>query len=113
MCICYQGATNRSKAPKDAESFMKAEVYVSLSTINESLELVTEHLEKLKLAGVLFPELTEIRRTALEQLRSEINVSATNTLYTRECETAHQLEQQRLTLESRLKQTEEGQSEPN
>jgi hypothetical protein len=87
---------------------MKAEVYVSLSTINESLELVTEHLEKLKLAGVLFPELTEIRRTALEQLRSEINASATNALYTRECETAHQLEQQRLTLESRLNAEERG-----
>lgn len=58
--------------------------------------------DKLKVAGALFPELTQIRRTALEQLRSEINASATNALYTRECETAHQLEQQRLTLESRL-----------
>jgi hypothetical protein len=92
---------------------MKAEVYVSLSTINESLELVTEHLEKLKVAGVLFPELTEIRRTALEQLRSEINASAANVLYTHECETAHQLEQQRLTLESSLNAEEGGQSEPN
>ena len=92
---------------------MKAEVYLSLSTINTALETATDHLERLQAAGLLFPELTEIRRTTLEQLRSEINASATNALYTSECETAHQLEQQRLTLESRLKQREEGQSEPN
>lgn len=81
---------------------MKAEVYISLSTINTSLETVTEHLEKLKAAGVLFPDLTESHRNAIELLRSEINVSATNALYTSECETAHQFEQRRLTQESRL-----------
>jgi hypothetical protein len=81
---------------------MKAEVYVSLSTINTALETVTEHLEKLKAEGVLVPDLTELRQTMLEELRSEINSSATNALHTVELQSAYELQQQRLAQEIRL-----------
>jgi hypothetical protein len=82
---------------------IKTEIYHSLYIINQSLQLVTEHLEELKLADVLTPDFAEIRRLAAEQMRCEINQMATSRLHDRECDDAHHFEQQRMTQEERLR----------
>lgn len=77
---------------------MKAEIYQSLYTINESLQLTAEHLDMLKTEGIISPEVSEIGRTTVEQLRSKINLMALNALHTREREDAHRFEQQSIRL---------------
>jgi len=81
---------------------VKAEIYQSLYTVNESLQLVGEHLEKLKTAGILKESFAEIRKLAAEQMRAEINQAATINLHTRECESAHRFEKERSDLEVRV-----------
>jgi len=82
---------------------MKAEVYQSLYSINESLQTVSEHLEKLKAAGILNASFAEIRQCAAQQMRAEINQTATINLHTRESQDAHHFEKQRLAQEEQLK----------
>jgi hypothetical protein len=82
---------------------IKAEIYQSLYIINQSLQLVTEHLEKLKAAEVLSADSAEILRLAAEQLRSEINQMATSRLHECECGDAYHFEQQRIEQESRVR----------
>ena len=84
---------------------MKAGIYQSLYTLNESLQLVVAHLEKLQAAEILRPGFAEIRRLAAEQMRAEINVAATSVLQTRELHDAHRFFQQRLKQEQKLEPT--------
>lgn len=89
----------------------KPDIYQSLSTINQSLQVAIEHLEKLKVAEVLTASFAVIRRLAVEQIRSEINVTATIRLHTSEFKDAHAFEQQRLREEKRLRESTESSSE--
>ena len=82
---------------------MKAEIYQSLYSINESLQAVSEHLERLKIAGVLNPSFAEIHQCAAHQLRAEINQTATINLHTCESQDAYHLEQLRLRQEKQLR----------
>lgn len=81
---------------------MKAEIYHSLCAINESLEQVTEHLDKLKGAEVLRQDFTDIRKLTAEQLRAEINTSATLAMHTQETHEAAAVEQERIRQEKLL-----------
>ena len=86
---------------------MKAEIYQSLYTINESLQLVAEQIGKLKDAGILTPEFTELHRLTTEEIRAAINVSATNTLHTRENAEAYALGQERMKHQEMIKHVPE------
>jgi DNA-binding Lrp family transcriptional regulator len=63
---------------------MNAEPYQSLWAVNQSFQGVLEHLEKLKAAGVLAEATVRICQFKLEEMLSEINLSATIRLHTRE-----------------------------
>ena len=82
----------------------KREIYESLSIINQSLQTAIEHLDKLKGTDALTPSFTELRCLALEQVRSEINLTATIRLHTSELGHANKVERQRLALEESLKE---------
>jgi hypothetical protein len=85
---------------------MKAEIYQSLYTINESLQLVAEHLGKLKDAEILSPEFAEIKRLSAEEMRAEINQSATLALHSREFADAAIFAQQRMKQEKQFEEEE-------
>jgi len=86
----------------DANS-SKPEIYQSLYAISHSLQEVIGHLERLRTADVLTASFAEVHRLAVEEIRSEINESATNSLNTTETEDAYTYQQQRLALEQQLR----------
>jgi hypothetical protein len=82
---------------------MKAEIYKSLCLINESLQAAAEHLDKLKTSEVLTPAFADIRHSALEEIRADINQSAAIAIHNREADAAKHFEQERLDQEKRLR----------
>src|SRR5205807_9410190 len=82
--------------------FMKSEIYQFLYAVNECLAMAGEHLDKLREFGILLPEFTDLRRTACEQMRSEINCRIALVLHTGELADSARLEKERLELEKRL-----------
>jgi len=90
----------------------KPEIYGSLYAINHSLQEVLRHLDRLKAAGVLTATFEEVHRLAVEEMRSEINSTATNSLYASECGAAHAFQQLRLALEQQLRDLPAAQPQP-
>ena len=84
---------------------MNPEIYGTLASLNESLQIVSRSLDVLQAAELLTPQVTELHRLTAEQLRAEVSQSITINLHTREAETAFQVQQERLRLE---KQQQEG-----
>ena len=82
---------------------MKAEIYQSLTAINQATEQITEHLEKLRDAELLTPHFAEIRILAGQQNCAETNTSVVHTLTVREEEDATRLQKERIEKEERLK----------
>lgn len=78
------------------ENNTKAEMYQSLYTINQFLQEVMWHINRLKTADVLAAGFAEVQRLALEEIRSAINSSATISLHTSEGGDAYAYQQQRL-----------------
>lgn len=70
---------------------MKADIYNSLAVINQATEQIVQNAEKLRDEGVLVPDFTEIRILEARQNCSDINISATHYLATRELEDAGEL----------------------
>ena len=54
----------------------KAEIYQSLAANNLATEQMTEHLERLRDAGLLLPHIAEIRILAAQQTCAETNTTA-------------------------------------
>jgi len=83
---------------------MKADIYESLYVINHSLQLVGEHLDRLKAAGILLPHMAELYRLSAQEISSTLNQTATLALHTREAEEAAQFQQQRVRLEEQMRE---------
>jgi hypothetical protein len=67
----------------------KPETYRALANINQLLQGVLENLDKLEAAEAMSPEFAQSRRMAVEELRSEINLTACIRLHTSECGHTH------------------------
>ena len=80
----------------------KPEIYEALAHINLSLQAVLDNLDKLKAVQALSPVFAERARLIAEQLRSEINLTASIRLHTSECGHASFFQRQLLTLEKQL-----------
>ena len=63
---------------------MSVEDYESLFTLNQALQSILLHLEKLKASGLLPEAFVRVRQLKLEEIRAEINMDATIRLHTRE-----------------------------
>jgi hypothetical protein len=74
---------------------MRADIYQSLYAINQSLETAAEHLEKLKVAEIMLPGIADVRRIAIEELRSEICAGLTVAIHSIEMKEARRLERER------------------
>jgi len=83
---------------------MKAEIYQSLTAINQATEQITESLEKLRDAELLTPHFAEIRILAAQQNCAETNTSVVHKLTVVEEEEATQLQNKRIEKEARLKE---------
>lgn len=81
----------------------KAEMYQSLYGVNQCLQEAIWHIERLKTADILTAGFAEVQRLAVEEIRSAINASATNSLHTSESGDAYAYQEQRLALEQQLK----------
>ena len=82
---------------------MKAELYQSLTAINQATEQITENLRKLRDGGLLTPHFAEIRILAAQQNCAETNTSVVHQLTVREEEDAMRLQNERIEKEERLK----------
>ena len=82
---------------------MKADIYNSLTVINQATEQITENLEKLRDEGLLTPHFAEIRILAAQQNCAETNVSVVHHLTVREEEDAMRFQKERIEKEARLK----------
>ena len=81
---------------------MKVEIYQSLYTINNCLQIVSEELQKLKEAQIIPSAFAEIRSLAAYLMRAEINSRVTLNLHEAETKEASQLEQQKLAQEKQV-----------
>jgi len=74
----------------------------SSNPLNELFQLATEHLDKLKAAGILPPEFVEILKAVASQMRAEINCRVMDVLSIPEAEDAARFERLKIELETKL-----------
>src|SRR5437016_6327827 len=89
------------RQPLKSQLPMNSAAYESLHVISQATEQITEHIERLKIEGLLRPEQADLRKSAIEQLRAEISFTAVLNLADRESEDASRLEQERIKREER------------
>jgi hypothetical protein len=84
---------------------MKPQNYESLHIINAATQQITEHIEKLKIDGLLTPHYAELRALAAQQTCVETSHSAIVTLAERELQEAARIEKERLEQERKLSES--------